>query len=136
MARTKGRAAEKYFENMKKTLMPEYCVPYALHLLAFRHETASAAGTLAGEDESESEDESEGGAEKLRHSQEASQKMLKKRLKWLFDPLIHSLGTKADNVSLSCRLFVCSVVFIYLHSNFLYHFSYHVNSDLVFASNG
>lgn len=122
MARTKGRAAEKYFENMKKTLMPEYCVPYALHLLAFRHETANAAGTLAGEDETESEDESEDGAEKLRHSQEASQKMLKKRLKWLFDPLIHSLGTKADNVSLSCSLFVCITVFAYLHSNFLCQF--------------
>jgi len=104
MARTKGRAAEKYFENMKKTLMPEYCVPYALHLLAFRHETANAAGTLAGEDETESEDESEDGAEKLRHSQEASQKMLKKRLKWLFDPLIHSLGTKADNISFLLRM--------------------------------
>ena len=35
--------------------MPEYCVPYALHLLAFRHETASAAGTLAGEDDSDVE---------------------------------------------------------------------------------
>ena len=83
-------------------LMPEYSVPYALHLLAFRHETASAAGTLAGENESESENEemADGGDEELMHTQEASQKMLKKRLKWLFDPLIQSLGAGADNVSI------------------------------------
>lgn len=100
--RSKGRSAEKHFENkLKMNFMPEYCVPYALHLLAFRHETASAAGTLPGENESESEDEtmSDGGDKKLMHTQEASQKMLKKRLTCLFDPLIKSLGDGADNVS-------------------------------------
>lgn len=101
--RANGRSAEKNFEsNLKMLLMPEYSVPYALHLLAFRHETASAAGTLAGENESESENEemADGGDEELMHTQEASQKMLKKRLKWLFDPLIQSLGAGADNVSI------------------------------------
>ena len=77
--------------------MPEYCVPYALHLLAYREETASVAGTLAGENDSD-EDVTDGNGV-VEHGQEASQKMLKKRLKWLFDPLIQSLGAGADNVS-------------------------------------
>lgn len=103
--RSTGRAAEKHFETrLKMLLMPEYCVPYALHLLAFRHETASAAGTLAGEKESDDEDDAMAEEdEELIHSQEASQKMLKKRLKWLFDPLIGSLGPGADNVSSRCH---------------------------------
>jgi hypothetical protein len=95
--RAMGKAAEKNFENnLKKKLMPEYCVPYALHLLAFRHETASAAGTLAGEDDSDVEMDTE----ELAQNEEASEKRLKKRLKFLFDPLIQSLGERADNVSL------------------------------------
>eukprot|EP00985_Skeletonema_marinoi_P018887 scaffold10684_cov58-Skeletonema_marinoi.AAC.1 len=84
--------------------MPEYCVPYALHLLAFRHETASAAGTLAGEDDSDAEME----ADELAQSEEASEKRLKKRLKFLFDPLIQSLGERADNVSAMSPLFCIS----------------------------
>lgn len=100
--RAMGKAAEKNFENnLKMKLMPEYCVPYALHLLAFRHETASAAGTLAGEDDSDAEME----ADELAQSEEASEKRLKKRLKFLLDPLIQSLGEKADNVSISSLLF-------------------------------
>ena len=98
--RSMGRKAEKNFEdNLKKKLMPEYCVPYALHLLAFRQETASAAGTLAGENDDSASDVSDAMEEEVVHDQEASQKMLKKRLKWLFDPLIQSLGSGADNVS-------------------------------------
>ena len=101
--RQQGRNAEKNFENrLKMLLMPEYSVPYALHLLVFRKETAIAAGTSAGKNFSNDEDEEDAIAELL-HTQEASQKSLKKRLKWLFDPLILSLGTGADNVScISC----------------------------------
>eukprot|EP00574_Skeletonema_japonicum_P008396 CAMPEP_0201719072 /NCGR_PEP_ID=MMETSP0593-20130828/4392_1 /ASSEMBLY_ACC=CAM_ASM_000672 /TAXON_ID=267983 /ORGANISM="Skeletonema japonicum, Strain CCMP2506" /LENGTH=1727 /DNA_ID=CAMNT_0048209463 /DNA_START=14 /DNA_END=5197 /DNA_ORIENTATION=+ len=99
--RAMGKAAEKNFENnLKMKLMPEYCVPYALHLLAFRHETASAAGTLAGEDDSDAEME----ADELAQSEEASEKRLKKRLKFLFDPLIQSLGERADNISFLLRM--------------------------------
>lgn len=106
--RAMGREAERNFENnLKKKLMPEYCVPYALHLLAFRHETASAAGTLAGEEDSDVEMESE----ELAQSEEASEKRLKKRLKFLFDPLIQSLGERADNVSIAYMLVICLLSF-------------------------
>lgn len=95
--RQQGRNAEKNFENrLKMLLMPEYSVPYALHLLVFRKETALAAGTLT--ESNDSDDEGDALAEMM-HTQEASQKILKKRLKWLFDPLIQSLGAGADNVS-------------------------------------
>ena len=96
-ARALNRAAEKKFEdNLKMKVMPEYSVPFALHLLAFREETGSAAGTLAGEDDDE-DDVDEG---ELAAVQAAAQKMLRKRLKWLFDPLVQSLGSGADNVSI------------------------------------
>jgi len=96
--RSLGREAEKNFENrLKMKLMPEYSVPYALHLLSFRHETASSGGTLPGDaDDDFSED--------AVVSSEASNRMLKKRLKWLFDPLIHSLGAGADNISFLLRM--------------------------------
>jgi len=107
--RSEGRGAERNFEaRLKMKLMPEYCVPYALHLLAFRHETASAAGMLPGERDSDAEEEDVEGdddeEEELAHSREASQKMLKKRLKGLFDPLIESLGAGADNISFLLRM--------------------------------
>ena len=96
--RSLGREAEKNFENrLKMKIMPEYCVPFALHLLSFRNETVSAAGTLAANNSSY-EDLAD---EEVASYEAASQKMLKKRLKWLFDPLIHSLGEGADNVSIS-----------------------------------
>jgi hypothetical protein len=90
--RSLGRKAEKNFENnLKMRVMPEYSVPFALHLLAFRHETPGAAGALNADDSMLDDEELA--------NMEASQKMLKKRLKWLFDPLINSLGEGADNVS-------------------------------------
>lgn len=92
-SRSLGRDAEKTFENkIKMKMMPEYALPYALHLLAFRHETPGAAGALNADDSLLDEDELA--------DAEASQRMLKKRLKSLFDPLIKSLGDGADNVSL------------------------------------
>eukprot|EP00804_Cyclotella_cryptica_P029241 CCRYP_011675-RB/>CCRYP_011675-RB protein AED:0.01 eAED:0.01 QI:1427/1/1/1/1/0.75/4/248/1365 len=95
--RSLGREAEKNFESrLKMKIMPEYCVPYAFHLLAFRHETPGAAGALNADDSFLDEDE-------LANA-EASQKTLKKRLKWLFDPLIHSLGEGADNISFLLRM--------------------------------
>jgi hypothetical protein len=89
-----GRMEEKNFENnLKMRVMPEYSVPFALHLLAFRHETPGAAGASNADDSMLDDNELA--------SMEASQKMLKKRLKWLFDPLIKSSGqdVDVDNVS-------------------------------------
>jgi len=104
--RQQGRNAEKNFENrLKLLLMPEYSVPYAIHLLLFRQETASAAG-LAKVNSSSTDSDDEAAAQ-AHHIQEASKKVLKQRLKWLFDPLIQSLGSGADNVS---------QVFIHWHS--------------------
>ncbi|KAL3823061.1 hypothetical protein ACHAXA_011113 [Cyclostephanos tholiformis] len=115
--RQQGRTAEKNFENrLKLFLMPEYSVPYALHLLAFRQETAIAAGTLAGENmyDSDVRDRAMAGEEnKMIHAQEASQKLLKQRLKWLFDPLIQSLGAGADNVRSVFRSMAIFNVFIF-----------------------
>lgn len=107
--RSLGKEAEKNFENrLKMKLMPEYCVPYALHLLSFRHETASAGGTVAAEDSSDDENLVN---DALISSEAASQKMLKKRLKWIFDPLVQSLGAGADNVRFFYQRYVIHVLF-------------------------
>jgi len=123
--RSTGRSAEKHFESrLKMKLMPEYCVPYALHLLAFRHETGSVAGTLAGENDSDEDvEESSEVGEEMVQSQEASQKMLKKRMKWLFDPLVQSLGAGADNVRVH---YSCAIRADVANGNFSYLiFCYH-----------
>ena len=121
--RQQGRTAEKNFENrLKLFLMPEYSVPYAIHLLAFRQETASAAGILAGGNKNASSDEDEemaGEENKMMHAQEASQKTLKQRLKWLFDPLIQSLGAGADNVSVVFCSAAFSMCFFHCHSQLM-----------------
>jgi hypothetical protein len=77
---------EKTFEStVKLMLMPEFCVPYAFHLLLMRPETPSTNDMMAGDEE------------------EAKHKMLHKRLKWLYDPLVLSLGDGADNISFLLR---------------------------------
>ena len=84
--RAASRQAEKNFEkNLKLLLMPEYAVPYAFHLLALRPETPSSklnrkTGEFAD-----------------------SNKMLRKRLNWLLEPLVKSLGESADNISFLLR---------------------------------
>ena len=101
--RLEGRESEKKFESQwKRRLMPEYCVPYALHFLAYYREETVITATIAPEEEGVAEGESEVQSQGVRH------KMLKKRLKWLFDPLIQSLGAGADNVSISSS--VCSAL--------------------------
>ena len=118
-ARALNRAAEKKFEDtLKMKVMPEYSVPFALHLLAFREETGSAAGTLAGEvDDEDDLDEGE-----LAAVQTAAQKMLRKRLKWLFDPLVQSLGSGADNVSEHDEIWLVPMICVQLNSNTLFFF--------------
>eukprot|EP00934_Nitzschia_sp_Nitz4_P005774 Nitzschia sp. Nitz4//scaffold2_size372955//272889//282374//NITZ4_000454-RA/size372955-processed-gene-0.127-mRNA-1//-1//CDS//3329546871//5764//frame0 len=86
-ARANGPAAEEQFERqMKVKIMPEYVVPFAFHLLAFRKESPT----------SDSGDDQEGSGNRLR--------VLKRRLKWIFDPLVQSLGDSADNISFLIRM--------------------------------
>jgi hypothetical protein len=92
------RGEERFETQMKVMLMPEYMVPYAFHVLAFRRETPGASASkstglteISGEDEPYQVDDGQ-------------HRILRKRLKWLFDPLIHSLGESADNISLLIRM--------------------------------
>lgn len=101
-ARADGPEAEKRFETqMKVMVMPEYVVPYAFHLLAFRRETPSAGGASyaksTGLTQSSKDDENY-------EVDEGQHRVLKKRLKWLFDPLVSSLGDTADNISFLLRM--------------------------------
>lgn len=87
--RALGDAGEKRFEShYKMMLMPEYAVPYAIHILANRNETP----TVYSDHEREIDD----GSGRL--------KLLRRRLKLLFEPLIRSLGESADNISFLLRM--------------------------------
>jgi hypothetical protein len=67
-------------------IMPEFAVHHAIHLLVFRPETPS------------------GGLHRNHNDSVEDDKMLRKRLVWLFDPLVKSLGESADNISFLLRL--------------------------------
>ncbi|KAI2499667.1 mitotic sister chromatid cohesion [Fragilaria crotonensis] len=104
--RAVGKDAEMNFDQyLKKKIMPEYSVPFAIHLLSFRRETPSAGGIVAGMPGStqlaaiESSDEDVEGIDDSAH-----QKSLRKRLRWLFEPLVLSLGDSADNISFLLRM--------------------------------
>jgi len=85
--RAHSRDAEMNFEKfLKVQMMPEYAVHYAIHLLACRSETPSE-GLKKEEVESLDND-----------------RILRKRLTWIFDPLVKSLGESADNISFLLRL--------------------------------
>jgi len=105
--RAMSRAAEKNFEkNLKVRLMPEFAVPFAFHLLAFRPETPSAGGTGIIKSSKTSKKRSKGDNvddEELME-EEGQHKMLSKRLRWLLEPLVQSLGESADNISFLLRL--------------------------------
>ena len=97
VCQAQGPEAEERFETFTKhTVMPEYAIPYAFHLLACRHETPSSArpgrrkvGKVAGEDH---------------EMDENGQKVLRKRLKSLYDPIVLQLGASADNISFLLRM--------------------------------
>jgi len=72
-------AEENFEKRYKMNIMPEFVVPFAFHLLVFREEA------LIDDDEKD-------------------QIFLKKRLKFLFEPLVLSLGESADNISLLLRM--------------------------------
>lgn len=85
--RAQSREAELNFEKfLKVQMMPEYAVHYAIHLLAFRDETPSEG--LTKEDTESLEND----------------RVLRKRLTWILDPLVKSLGESADNISFLLRL--------------------------------
>jgi len=98
LCQAQGREAEERFETFTKlTIMPEYSIPYAMHLLACRDETPSSArsgrrnaGNVIDDDDYEVD--------------ETGQKVLRKRLKSLYDPIVLQLGASADNISFLLRM--------------------------------
>jgi hypothetical protein len=103
-SRALGSDAEKKFEaQMRVRLMPEYMVPYAFHLLAFRRETPSTGGSAYSKSTgvtqtTQNDDDEEYEVDEGQH------KILRKRLKLLLDPLVSSLGDCADNIQLLARM--------------------------------
>jgi len=98
LCRAQGDEAEERFETLTKlTVMPEYSIPYAIHLLACRDETPSSAHSgrrnmgKAIDDRDYEVDET-------------GQKVLRKRLKSLYDPIVLQLGASADNISFLLRM--------------------------------
>ena len=102
-SRALGPRAEKQFETrMKVMLMPECVVPWAFHVLSFRRETPSAGA--ASYSRSTGLTQTSHDDEEYYEIDEGQQRVLRKRLKWLFDPLVHSLGDSADNISFLIRM--------------------------------
>jgi hypothetical protein len=104
-----GREAEKKFDReLKMVFMPEYAVPYALHLLSLRRETPSAGGTAPGvpglTQLNAEEQANDGDEESYAIDDDSLHKILRKRLKWLLEPLVLSLGDSADNISFLLRM--------------------------------
>ena len=103
-SRALGAAVEHRFEtSTKMRIMPEYAVPFALHLLSFRRETPSAGGGT-GSGMTQPSSTQSGEDEQFAIDEENRHKMLRKRLKWLFEPLVQSLGEGADNISFLLRM--------------------------------
>ena len=97
--RAMGKEAERKFETtFKMMLMPEYMVPYAIHLLSHRNETPFVEEPSEGDDGSEAHDEPSLADDASR------QRVLRKRLKLLLEPLVQSLGDNADNISFLLRM--------------------------------
>ena len=95
-----SRAAEQNFEKkLKMMLMPEYSVPYAFHLLALRPETPyDGIGVLSSTRREPLEREETGFI-----ADEGDYEALKKRLKWLFQPLVMTLGNSPENITFLLR---------------------------------
>ncbi len=93
-----SKKAEMNFENnLKMKLMPEFSVPYAFHLLSFRPETP-CGGFMRRKSSDMDVDRDEIAKEELSH------KLLRKRLRFLLEPLVQSLGEGADNISFLLRM--------------------------------
>ena len=99
-----GREGEERFDNnFKFLLMPECALPFSLHLLSFRSETPGKSDTTNDAaidgDGSDMEDDTDTVVQ-----ESAKSKMLRKRLKWLLEPLVQSLGDGANNISFLLRM--------------------------------
>jgi len=90
-------------------LMPEFALPFAFHILAFRPETPSTWGSLSSNGVSlaqptmRKEQEKNVGDDESHTSEGGQHKMLQKRFRWLLEPLVQSLGESADNISFLLR---------------------------------
>ena len=91
----KAKGYESEFETAKIEFMPEYMVPYAIHLLTHRRETPFTGGVANTGNETDGD---------VPTDDESQYKVLRKRLKMLFEPLILSLGENADNISFLLRM--------------------------------
>jgi len=105
-----SRKAERNFDNnLKMKLMPEFALPFAFHILAFRPETPSTEGRLSSHGVTltqqliQKEHEHNRSNDEPHPSEEGQHKMLQKRLRWLLEPLVQSLGESADNISFLLR---------------------------------
>ena len=91
-ARAHGEQAETQFQaSTKLSLMPEYAVPFALHLLTYRRETPRAASSKTSDSD---DDEYE--------VDDAAQRVLHKRVKLLFEILFKTVD--GNNVSFLLRM--------------------------------
>ncbi|KAL3919135.1 MAG: hypothetical protein SGILL_003907, partial [Bacillariaceae sp.] len=91
MARARGEKAEKTFQTIiKPTAMPEYAVPYAFHILAFRRETPRARSGKKGDKDDDYEIDDSG------------QRVLQKRVKTLLEILTKTAD--GNNVSFLLRM--------------------------------
>jgi hypothetical protein len=83
-----GPTGEARFENVfKPMVMPEFALAYALHLLALRKESPKAKKPVGDKGEID-----------------GSYKMLLKRLRWILEPLVSSLGDHANNISFLIKI--------------------------------
>jgi hypothetical protein len=103
---TMGTEARSQFQTkIKPRIMPEYAVPYAFHLLALRPETPAAGGASYSKSTglTQTTDDGKHTAKDIEFD-EGQHRVLRKRLKMVFDPLIESLGDDADNISFLMRM--------------------------------
>jgi hypothetical protein len=98
-----GKDSEARFENHIKMLVtPEYCLPFAFHLLSHRKETPSNDAIAVGNDSDDDCDVSDD--ENTQRSSDSQMRTLRKRLKVLLDSLVHTLGDRANNISFLLRM--------------------------------
>jgi hypothetical protein len=94
------KAAALYERTYKPMLLPEYVVPFVFHLLAHRPETPSAEAEYSERTRSSSNDD----CDTSMVSHESQHRILRKRLRLVFDALIRSLGDDANNISFLLRM--------------------------------
>jgi len=109
-----GPEGESNFERrLKMKIMPEFTVPFFFHLLSHRPETPTSYPSDDAVEESsgakkfkskENEEEDKESDFSSREYVKARCRQLRKRLLWLFEPLVHSLDECGDNISFLLRM--------------------------------